>query len=67
MSSGEFGVGDELRVVHVVCSLEGWDQDDAIGVSLVSEPGVSGCRFGVVVLGRRWPGQPRPYRDPPCA
>ena len=61
------GFGDELRAVHIFCSLVGWSRGDAIGVSRVSKPGVSGCRFGVVVLGRRWPDQPRPSRDPPCA
>ena len=55
------GFGDDLRVVRVVCSLAGWSRGDAIGVSQVS-----GCRVGVVVLGRRWPGQPRTSRDPPC-
>ena len=61
------GFGDELRLVHIICSLEGWSQDDAIGVSRMSEPRVLGCRFGVVVLRRRWPGHPRPSRDPPYA
>ena len=26
-----------------------------------------GTAFGVAVLGRRWPGQPRLPRGPPCA
>ena len=61
------GFGDEAQVVFVVCNLEGWSQGDQIGVSRVSEPGCWGAGLGVVVLGHRWPGQPWPSRDPPCA
>ena len=61
------GFGDELRVVHVVCNLEGWSQGDAAGVSRISEPGGRGAVLGVVILGHRWPGQPRLSGDSPCA
>ena len=47
------GFGDGLQAVPVVCSLERWSPGDAIGVSRVLEPGVSGCCFRVVVLGPR--------------
>ena len=62
-----WGFAEELRVVYAAGSLARWSRGDAIGVSRVSGPAVSGCCFGVVVLGRRWPGHPRSSGDLPFA
>ena len=68
MGSGELGSRERLRVVRVARSLVGrsWT-GDALGGSGCWCSGSWGVVFGVVILGRRRPGQPRLPRDPPCA